>query len=243
MTGWFEQQPHSCFLYVNNVCVKGYYDAPELLRTFSDAFHRMSIATFRLLSLTSTSIPDNPDVVDDYFELCSTVLLRQPSLLLETELVLTAFQCACAGLQIQHREAHRAVVGFIEHLLHIHHGGVRGPITAATYTALEALLMANGSQLMQALIVAVAGMVPPTRVRFLSPLLRGLVTMDARTTREWAENAVKSLPPDGHMDGATLIQAMYSPEALVREDRGMSEKAFDNAVEAFSSACRRRRLL
>lgn len=243
VTGWFEQQPHSCFLYVNNVCLKGYYDSPGLLQVFSDAFNRMSIATFRLLSLTPTSIPDNPDVVDDYFELCSTVLLRSPSLLLETQLVLTAFQCACAGLHIQHREAHRAVVGFMEHLLQIHHGGVRGPITATTYTALEALLIANGSQLMQALIVAIAGMVPPTRVRFLSPVLKGLVTMDVRTTREWAENAVKSLPPDGHMDGATLLQAIYSPEALVREDRGTSDKAFDHAVEAFSSACRRRRLM
>jgi len=170
-------------------------------------------------------------------------LLRSPSLLLETQLVLTAFQCACAGLHIQHREAHRAVVGFMEHLLQIHHGGVRGPITATTYTALETLLIANGSQLMQALIVAIAGMVPPTRVRFLSPVLKGLVTMDVRTTREWAENAIKSLPPDGHMDGATLLQAIYSPEALVREDRGTSDKAFDHAVEAFSSACRRRRLV
>lgn len=243
VTSWFEQQPHSCFLYVNNVCMKGYYDAPELLRVFSDCFTRMSVVSFRLLSVTPASIAENPDVVDDYFELCSTALLRHPSLLLETELARAAFQCGCFGLHIQHREAHRAVVGFFEHLIAIRHGGMRGPVTASAYGALEALLLAHGKDLLTALLFAIAGLVPPSRTRFLSPVLKSLVAIDVATTRGWAEAAVQALPPAGHMDGATLLQAIFSPEALVRDDRGTSDKTFDQSIEAFSAACRRRRLL
>jgi len=243
VTGWFETQPHSCFLYVHNVCIKVYSDSPELQRVFAEAFHRMSLASFRLLSVTPTAVGDNPDVVDDYFELCSSVLACQPGMLLETELILTAFQCGCVGLHTQHREAHRAVVGFFENLIHIRHAGVRGPVIAATFSALEALLLTHGPQLFTALLLAIAGVVPQSRVRFLSPVLKGLVTIDVNTTRVWAEAAVQALPPDGHMDGAVLLQAVFSPEALVRDDRGVSDKTFDHAVEAFSSACRRRRLL
>lgn len=79
VTGWFEQQPHSCFLYINNVCLTAFGRSPavgELLPLFSETFRRMAVATFQLLSATSTLV-DNPDVVDDFFELCGKVLIYQ----------------------------------------------------------------------------------------------------------------------------------------------------------------------
>jgi len=116
VTSWFEGQPHSCFIYMCNVCITTFGDAAELGPVLAESFCRLSATTFRLLS-SATGIPDNPDVVDDYFELCTKVLRRQPSLLLEprpgadpsSALLLTVFQCGCAGLHIQHREAGRAV--------------------------------------------------------------------------------------------------------------------------------------
>ena len=75
VTGWYEQQPHSCFLYMNNVCLASFGQGSqvgELLPLFTDSFRRMSVATFKLLSAASGLI-DNPDVVDDYFELCGKV--------------------------------------------------------------------------------------------------------------------------------------------------------------------------
>ena len=41
----------------------------------------MSLATFKLLQ--DSTLVDNPDVVDDYFELCGKVLRCQPAMLLE----------------------------------------------------------------------------------------------------------------------------------------------------------------
>ena len=48
---------------------------------------------------------------------------------------------------------------------------------------------------------------------------------------------VQSLPADAHIDGSTLLNALFSAEAL------HDEKAFANAIDAFSSACRRKRIL
>jgi len=243
VTGWFERQPHSCFLYVANVCLRGYHDAPELLPTFRETFARMSAVVFRLLSAAPTAIPDNPDVVDDFFELCSTVLRLHPALLAESELLLSSFQCGCAALRIQHREANRAVVGFFEMLLVLRQAGARGNLSPAAFNGITTLLVANGAQLAQELLLAIAGLVPPARVRFLSPVLKGLVLVDYAASRSWLEAAVQALPPGGHMDGATLLQAIYSAEALARDDRGAGDRVFGQAAEAFSNACRRRRLL
>merc|ERR1719162_1424041 len=75
IVSWFEQQPHSCFLYVCNVCIANYGNEPALLPLFNDSFKRMAASTFQLLSVTS-SIVDHPDVVDDFFELASKVLKK-----------------------------------------------------------------------------------------------------------------------------------------------------------------------
>ena len=48
---------------------------------------------------------------------------------------------------------------------------------------------------------------------------------------------VQSLPADAHIDGSTLLNALFSAEAL------QDDKAFGNAIDAFSSACRRKRIL
>ena len=76
-------------------------------------------ATFALLS--STPLADNPDVIDDYFELSKKVLQRQPALLLEEDerfILPTALECGCACIKgVQHREALRAVAFFFEALV------------------------------------------------------------------------------------------------------------------------------
>ena len=73
MCGWYEQQPHSCFLYMVNVCLSAFgqgSNAGDLMPLFAEAFRCMSLATFRLLTI---ALVDHPDVVDDFFELCGKV--------------------------------------------------------------------------------------------------------------------------------------------------------------------------
>jgi len=246
VSNWFDQQPHSCFIYMCNVCISNFGGMPELLPVFALAYCRLSNATFRLLSITST-IPDNPDVVDDYFELSSKVLKRQPSLLLHSEahsniapnLLTTVFQCGCACLHIQHREAGRAVVGFFDSLVVLCLQSARGQsnLSAESVGALTRLLAEHGAQLVSAIVRSIAGVIQHSRVRFLVPVLKSLIAIDMGTCRDWLRAAIASLPADVHTDGATLVEALLSPEATA------DDKVFLNAIDAFSSACRRKRVV
>ena len=51
-----------------------------------------------------------------------------------------------------------------------------------------------------------------------------------RYVAAWPEVAI-------YIDGGTLLSALFSTEALA------DDKAFANAIDAFSSACRRKRIL
>ena len=124
VTSWYEERPQSCFLYVCNVCLTQYGGSVSALApTFAESFGRMATATFRVLSASPSALLDSPDIVDDFFELCSKVLRRMPALLLESEALTTLFHCGCAGLHVQHREANRSVVSFFETLVPLCKGG------------------------------------------------------------------------------------------------------------------------
>ena len=70
-----------------------------------------------------------------------------------------------------------------------------GALGAARFLAVYggAGLVANGAQLAQELLLAIAGLVPPARVRFLSPVLKGLVLVDYAASRSWLEAAVQDM--------------------------------------------------
>ena len=148
VTSWYEERPQSCFLYVCNVCFTQYGGSVSALApTFAESFGRMATATFRVLSASPSALLDSPDIVDDFFELCSKVLRRMPALLLESEALTTLFHCGCAGLHVQHREANRSVVSFFETLVPLCKGGEHSHcVSPAGLEALLRLLTQHGAQ-------------------------------------------------------------------------------------------------
>ena len=194
MTTWFERQPHSCFLYMVNVCLSAFGHgrrSNELLALFAEAFRRMTIACFQLLwgpSGNWAGLVDNPDVVDDLFELCGKVLRYQPAMLLETDQLSNTFACACAALHLHHREAGRSALRFFENLVDLLVRPDRGtePLSDNALGALRQLLGSNGGQLVKALVEAIAGRLPPQRIRLVAPLMRQLILVDPTMVRPWA---------------------------------------------------------
>ena len=241
VTTWYEERPHSCFLYMHNVCLTSFgmgAKATNLLPLFMDSFRRMSIATFKLLQ--STTLVENPDVVDDYFELCGKVLRCQPPMMLEaTDLLPLIFECGTAALLLQHKEAARSALRFFDNLVDLFSRPGRGvtPLSRASLDALRSMLGSRGQQLVTAIVQAIAGELPASRVRFYSPLLKLLVEFEPRLCTTWATVAVQALPVDTHADGAVFVGSIFSTEAL------RDEKLFTAAADAFSDACRRKRTL
>ena len=199
---------------------------------------RKSIATFKLLQ--STTLVENPDVVDDYFELCGKVLRCQPPMMLEaTDLLPLIFECGTAALLLQHKEAARSALRFFDNLVDLFSRPGRGvtPLSRASLDALRSMLGSRGQQLVTAIVQAIAGELPASRVRFYSPLLKLLVEVEPRLCTTWATVAVQALPVDTHADGAVFVGSIFSTEAL------RDEKLFTAAADAFSDACRRKRTL
>ena len=253
MTTWFERQPHSCFLYMVNVCLSAFGHgrrSNELLALFAEAFRRMTIACFQLLwgpSGNWAGLVDNPDVVDDLFELCGKVLRYQPSMLLETDQLSNTFACACAALHLHHREAGRSALRFFENLVDLLVRPDRGtePLSDNALGALRQLLGSNGGQLVKALVEAIAGRLPPQRIRLVAPLMRQLILVDPTMVRPWAR--------------APALACTRSPRRLARglEPRPLHAHAHHGAPlfptgapvgagggerSAGGDACRRRRL-
>ena len=246
VTGWYEAEPHSCFLYINNVCLSGFGIGPraaDLLPVFTDAFRRMSHKTFALLGGSAESLVDNPDVVDDYFELCGKVLRHQPQMLLEAaDLLDLSYECGCAALHLQHREAGRSALRFFENFVDLVSRPGRDPhrpLPEASLNALRALLGARGAQLVGRIVGAISGQLPASRVRLFAPLLKMLIEVEPpphATCNAWATQAIQQLHAEMHADGQVFVGALFSPEAL------SNERIFVAAADAFSDACRRRRV-
>ena len=183
----------------------------------------MSAATFQLLSPPGggAALVDHPDVVDDYFELSSKFLKKMPGLLLEAPSLLdSVFMCGCAGLHVQHREANRSVVAFFETLVGLPSSRLQ-PVSPPALQALLGVLTTRGGHLVHAMVLAIAGVLPQSRIRFLVPVLRVLADMEAATCRGWVQAAVQSLPADAHSDGAILLAALFSAEALQHGHSGV----------------------
>lgn len=159
-------------------------------------------------------------------------------MLLESELLTHTYQCGCAALHLQHKEACRSALRFFDNLvdLFMRPGRSTLPLAEASLNSLRSLLGTHGSQLMTAIILAIAGVVQASRVRIFAPLLKQLVQVEPSLCNTWASTAIQSLPADTHKDGAVFLAAIFSAEA--RE----SDKTFTAAAEAFSEACRRKRV-
>ena len=226
---------------MHNVCLTSFgmgAKAADLLPLFSDSFRRMSIATFKLLQ--STTLVDNPDVIDDYFELCGKVLRCQPPMVLEAPALLPLiFDCGTAALHLQHKEASRSALRFFDNIVDLFSRPGRGvtPLSEASLDALRAMLGGRGQQLVIAIVQAIAGVLPASRVRFYAPLLKLLVEAEPSQCTAWTTAAVQALPADMHADGSVFVGSIFSAEAL------RDEKLFTAAADAFSDACRRKRTL
>jgi hypothetical protein len=161
-------------------------------------------------------------------------------MLLESpDLLPLIFECGTAALHLQHKEASRSALRFFDSLVDLFARPGRGliPLPEPSLNALRELLGARGQQLVTAIIQAIAGVLPASRVRLYAPLLKLLIEVEPAAAHAWASQAVQGLPPDTHTDGGVFVSAVLSPEAL------RDEKLFTAAADAFSDSCRRKRTL
>lgn len=82
--------------------------------------HTLSVfcdSTLTLLSVSPEAYIQNPNLVEDFYDLCGRSLQNIPEVLFRTgDMVLHITEAALPGIQLQHREANNSVMRFLETL-------------------------------------------------------------------------------------------------------------------------------
>ena len=74
-------------------------------------------STLTLLSVSPEAYIQNPNLVEDFYDLCGRSLQNIPEVLFRTgDMVLHITEAALPGIQLQHREANNSVMRFLETL-------------------------------------------------------------------------------------------------------------------------------
>lgn len=63
---------------------------------------------------------------------------------------------------------------------------------------LHHVITTNGLQLTKQVVLAIAGVLPPARVRFLVSILKLLLEVDIQACAQWVDSAVRALPAGYH---------------------------------------------
>lgn len=161
----FHKNQHAAFIYAGSVCVSDYGNISEATQaTLYEMIWGISRSFFAKLNSLSAFI-DKPDVVEEYYFFIVKVLKTCPGpLLCANSEAYTLITAAITGLQLEHREAHKGILGFFDELLNIAlgRGGGSSPSAAwVQYTAASgALVLQHGSGLAAALMLCLSGMLP-----------------------------------------------------------------------------------
>ena len=74
-------------------------------------------STLTLLSVSPEAYIQNPNLVEDFYDLCGRSLQSIPEVLFKTgDMVLRITEAALPGIQLQHREANNSIMRFLETL-------------------------------------------------------------------------------------------------------------------------------
>lgn len=83
--------------------------------------HTLSVfcdSTLTLLSVSPEAYIQNPNLVEDFYDLCGRSLQNIPEVLFKTgDMILRITEATLPGIQLQHREANNSVIRYLETLV------------------------------------------------------------------------------------------------------------------------------
>ena len=220
----FEGSHQSPYLYCASICITEYPKDGRLL----DMLLALSQTAFGFLK-SLDDLTNHPDVVEELFYLMGRMISYCPEPLVTSPLLVPLFQCAVVGMQLDHKDANRGTLNFLESTITF---GLSGPVHRA---ALEPILATEGQSVVTHLIRALLGELPAYCIDGGSGSIAGILFK------------LNELFPDllrQSMSTAALPESLDRPkylllEALARRNRN----DFNVAVRGFQTACERHRKL
>ena len=226
----------SPYLYAASVCIAEYGKDPSCTQQLYQMLEEMGKTSFQFLRSTE-DFKNHPDVVEELFFLAGRMVQCCPEAFIASTMFHPFIQCATVGMRIDHRDANRGTMTFVDHALAY---GIMiqdvQPARAHTHQqesrqSLEHAIAQEGKNIASNLILALTGELPCYRITANSGSVAGIL------------HKLLKLCPGMLMDwvSAPLSKVSESEKAILLkscQDQS-SFNEFSAMCERFASVCSR----
>ena len=233
----FGRDPQSCYLYLSSQCVKIFGAEAAYETPLAGCIGELVPRSLALLP-RSADIDRQPDVAEDLFGLGVTVLQCAPFLLFSASrsassdpmgLLAPLLGCALEGATVQHREACRSALEFVQYVLDLATGANVEGVSALQQAGVDArtLFVSSGPVLVRRLVAGVAGALPRNRIPDVADILFSLGVVFGHTLGDWLAAILAPLPevfvPDEEK-GFLINGILYKVHSFVQAGRSVSRQ-------------------
>ena len=154
----YDRSRQSPFLYAASICVSEYGREAGYGPKLFEMISAMATTSFSFLR-NLEDLTAHPDVVEELFYLMGRMMNHCPDPLVQSPLLQSLFQCAAVGMQLDHRDANKGTLNFLENTvsygLHL-----REQNKPECQAALESVLSQEGQNIVNNLARALLGELP-----------------------------------------------------------------------------------
>ena len=223
----YERSHQSPFLYAASICVTEYGRDPSYSLRLFDMIGALAATSFSFLR-NLEDLTAHPDVVEEFFYLMGRMMSHCPDPLVKSPLLLSLFQCAVVGMQLDHRDANKGTLNFLENT--VSYGlSLREQNKPDSQASLEHVLTAEGQAVVNNLARALMGDLPAYSVDTghgsVAGILWKLNLLCPSLLVNWMSMALNTAPERVRGDFMGALES-----GLAREDFNLAVRAFMSAI-------------
>ncbi|KDO26719.1 hypothetical protein SPRG_20517 [Saprolegnia parasitica CBS 223.65] len=230
----FEAHPQSSYLYCASMILKHFASDADCAPIFEQLLLALSRKTFGVLQESSHAMVDNPDIVEEFFYLIERYLRCLP--LQTVPLLPSVFQCALAGLAMQHNDANKGVLSCLQLLLQQMALVHTDPTFQPYYTTVDECLRTQGHLLVHALLRGVMGHLSGSRVDAdhgsCAGVLLCIAQLHGNLFQEWVTSVL------GAMETGPKLKPDEKQKFLETLLASTDEGTFRRTIRHFSKLCK-----
>ncbi|XP_071823709.1 transportin-3-like isoform X1 [Apostichopus japonicus] len=220
MVSIYENQKHSCFLYLGSILVDEYGKDPTCKTGLLEMLKAFITPTYKVLE-EDNGLRNHPDTVDDFFRLCIRFLQRCPLEFLQCDIFPSIVQCGMAGLKVDHRDANGSVAKFFIEFVKCGNENWESSEFDSRKACVQRILEGNGEKMVKGILDACVFHLPTYMVPDHGEVLFELLKFSRESLLAWLETALRELPVStGGTLGATVEQmaAFHSSVSTAQQD-------------------------
>jgi len=229
----YQRSRQSAYLYAASICVTEYGRDPKHASNLFNMLNTMASVSFSFLN-NLEDLTHHPDVVEELFYMMGRMITYCPEPLVLSPLLRSLFQCAVVGMQLDHRDANKGTLNFVENS--VSYGlSVKEQNKRESLQALESVLATEGQYIVNNLARSLTGDLPAYCVDAGSGSIAGVLWklrfFSPSMMSQWITIALTNAP---ELPRAEFIGILNS---------GVPRNDFNTAVRGFMNACKRERRL